>query len=259
MGDFGIGETAPARVFNAQGQSPFVLACDHATNHIPEQYGTLGLSPHQRLLHIAWDPGALGVALELSELLDAPLVASTVSRLVVDCNRATDAPDLVATISERTEVPGNLHVGEAERQDRVARFHTPFHDAVSRQLDSRVEAGREAILVSVHSFTPVYKDVWRPWPIGLITPQDPRFSQALFDALRTCTPGLLVGWNEPYSAHVGVTYTLEHHGDRRGIASSMIEIRHDEILGSDGIALWAGRLAEALQVARVAVENTVAA
>lgn len=259
MGESGMGQTAPVRVFNAAGRSPFVLAADHATNHIPEQYGALGLSPHQRLMHIAWDPGSLGVALALSDMLDAPLVAPTVSRLVVDCNRATDAPDLVATISERTEIVGNLHVGAAEKAERVARFHTPFHDAIAALLDERQDAGREAILVSVHSFTPVYKDVWRPWPIGLITPQDPRFTHGVFDALRTATPGLLVGWNEPYSAHVGVTYTLEHHGDRRGIPASMVEIRHDEILDSDGIALWAARLAEALQMARVAMEGMVAA
>lgn len=259
MGGMGLRPAPPVRVFNARGQSPFVLACDHATNHIPVEYADLGLSPHQRLMHIAWDPGALGVALQLSEMLDAPLVASTVSRLVVDCNRAPDAPDLVTTISERTEIVGNREVTEEERRARVERYHAPFHEAIAAQLDTRLAAGREAILVSIHSFTPVYKDVWRPWPIGLITPQDARFTQALFDALREATPGLLVGWNEPYSAHVGVTHTLEHHGDRRGIPCSMVEIRHDEILGDDGIALWASRLAEALRVARVAVESTVAA
>ena len=259
MGGMGLRPAPPVRVFNARGQSPFVLACDHATNHIPEEYADLGLSPHQRLMHIAWDPGALGVALQLSEMLDAPLVASTVSRLVVDCNRAPDAPDLVTTISERTEIVGNREVTDEERRARVERYHAPFHEAIAAQLDSRLAAGREAILVSIHSFTPVYKDVWRPWPVGLITPQDARFTQSLFDALREATPGLLVGWNEPYSAHVGVTHTLEHHGDRRGIPCSMVEIRHDEILGDDGIALWASRLAEALRVAVGVMASTVAA
>src|SRR6218665_471531 len=77
----------PVVTVNAGGASPFVLACDHASNRIPEKYGDLGLSPRQRLMHIAWDPGALPVALRLSERLDAPLVFSNVSRLVIDCNR----------------------------------------------------------------------------------------------------------------------------------------------------------------------------
>lgn len=259
MGEWAMGETAPVRVFNAKGRSALVLACDHATNHMPAEYADLGLSPHQRLLHIAWDPGALAVSLRLSEALDAPLVASTVSRLVVDCNRREDAADLMATISERTDIPGNRAVSEAERRRRVARWHIPFHDAVAAQLDSRIAEGRTPVLVSVHSFTPVYKDVWRPWPIGLISPRDPHFTRALYDALKAGTPGLLVGWNEPYSAEAGVTHTLEHHGDGRGLPATMIEIRHDEILNEDGVALWAARLAAALRTAEVELETTKAA
>ena len=74
-------------VSNARGRSPFVIVCDHASNRIPEKYGDLGLSGTERLSHIAWDPGALAVSHQLSDLLDAPLVQSTVSRIVIDCNR----------------------------------------------------------------------------------------------------------------------------------------------------------------------------
>src|SRR5436305_11817834 len=90
----------PAITINAEGRSPFVLECDHASNRIPEPYNDLGLSAIERLRHIAWDPGALSVSRNLVELLDAPLVHSTVSRLVIDCNRTHDAPDLIPTLSE---------------------------------------------------------------------------------------------------------------------------------------------------------------
>ena len=95
----------PVLVFNGEGRSPFVLACEHASNRFPDRFGDLGLTPHQRLMHIAWDPGAYAVALKLSDLLDAPLVASTVSRLVIDCNRAYDAPDLFPASFPRAGFP----------------------------------------------------------------------------------------------------------------------------------------------------------
>ena len=236
----------PVLVFNAAGRSPFVLACDHASNRFPEPYGDLGLTPHQRLMHIAWDPGALAVAMQLSDLLDAPLVASTVSRLVIDCNRRHDAPDLIPIASERTAIPGNRNVGDNERARRIGAYHEPFHAALQQVLDEREAAGTRTILVTVHSFTPVYKDVPRPWPIGLIHAHDARFSGALRDALLAEDAELNVGWNEPYSALNGVTYTLEHHGEERGLEATMIEIRHNEILEPEGVARWATRLARCL-------------
>lgn len=239
----------PVLVINAEGQSPFVLACDHASNRIPAELGDLGLTAPQRLMHIAWDPGAFAVAVRLADALDAPLVASTVSRLVVDCNRSQDAPDLMPTISERTEVPGNHNVGDNERAERLARYHAPFHAALTKVLELRRARNQQTVLVTVHSFTPVYKDEPRPWPIGLIHARDDRFTARLRGALQADEATLNIGWNQPYSALNGVTYTLEHHGDERGLEATMIEIRHDEILEPDGIALWADRLARCLTAA----------
>lgn len=248
----------PVVTINAAGASPFVLVCDHASNRFPERYGNHGLTPHQRLMHIAWDPGALAVAIRLSGLLDAPLVQSTVSRLIIDCNRGLNAIDLIPVISERTEIVANANVSTSERDFRIARYHEPFHTTIDALLEQRERAGLETILVTVHSFTPTYKDVQRPWPIGLIHGTEERFTHALFAALKADDPELNVGWNEPYSARNGVTYTLEHHGDGRGLDCTMIEIRHDEILEPAGIALWADRLARTLVHARGALTGTPA-
>lgn len=246
-----LGRTLPpALTVNPSGTSPFVLACDHASNRIPAEYGDLGLTPEQRLMHIAWDPGALAVALDLSAQLDAPLVQSTVCRLVIDCNRGGDRHDLIPVISERTEIAANAGLSAAERDHRIAAFHAPFHAAIEAILDERAATGAEAILVCIHSFTPTYKGVQRPWPIGLIPAADDGFTAALRDALLEDEPGLNVGWNEPYSSANGVTYTLDHHGNDRGLEATMIEIRHDEILEAAGVGLWAGRLGRCLERAR---------
>jgi predicted N-formylglutamate amidohydrolase len=207
-------------------------------------------------MHIAWDPGALAVALELSELLDAPLVHSTVCRLVIDCNRATDKHDLIPVVSERTDIAANVGLSDIERQRRIGDFHAPFHVRIDALLSERKAAGLETILVTVHSFTPLYKGVPRPWQIGLIHGTDASFTERVRDGLLADDPDLNIGWNEPYSAMNGVTYTLEHHGDGRGLDATMIEIRHDEILEPAGVSKWATRLARCLDFARGGVRGT---
>ncbi|KKB13084.1 hypothetical protein VE25_03810 [Devosia geojensis] len=245
-------------VTNANGSGPFVIVCDHASNRIPERYGDMGLSAIERVSHIAWDPGALAVSRALSELTDAPLVASMVSRLVIDCNRDLDAPDLIWTLSEATRIEANEGLSETERAYRIEHFHRPFHDAIDAVLDARRDAGRETVLVCMHSFTPIYLGVARPWPIGLIHAHDSRLTVALGAALLAESPSLNIGWNEPYAALNGVTLTLEKHGDARGLPATMIEIRNDELLEAEGVALWAGRIERGLEAARLALAGAEA-
>lgn len=239
-------EARAARVSNAMGASPIVLVCDHASNRIPERYGDMGLDPAERVSHIAWDPGALELSFALSQKLDACLVYSTVSRLVIDPNRSPDAANAIWTLSEATAIAANENIDAAERQHRIESFHRPYHDAIETVLDARAAAGRPAILVCVHTFTPVYLGVARPWAVGVLHGSDPALSAAVRDALARFNPSLSIGWNEPYAALKGVTHTLEHHGDRRGLASTMIEVRNNEVLEPDGVALWTERLGAAL-------------
>ncbi len=243
-------EEKVVQVTNAGGMSPFVILCDHASNRIPEKYGDMGLTEAERLSHIAWDPGAGAVSRQLSRILDAPLVESTVSRLIIDCNRALDAPDLIWTLSERTRIAANENLSTEERAFRIASYHRPFHHAIDQLLDARHQAGRESIVICMHSFTPVFLDVSRPWPIGLIHGRDTAFTERLRQALAATDATLNIGWNQPYAALNGVTLTLEKHGDGRGLEATMIEIRNDEILSPEGVGRWADLLARTLEAAR---------
>ena len=247
---------APVRTVNAQGQGPFAIVCDHASNRFPPAYGDLGLPPSERIRHIAWDPGALAVSMVLTHLLDAPLVHATTSRLIVDCNRFTDSESLMPAISEYTEIPGNRTISAAEKTERIARYYVPYHDAIDRLLAARKVAGLETILVCMHSFTPIFKGVERPWAIGILPAPDEAYSRALFDALQAEDPAMNIGWNEPYAAARGVSYTVDHHG--AGLAATMVEIRHNEILEPAGVAFWADRLARCLNVARGAHADSLA-
>jgi predicted N-formylglutamate amidohydrolase len=237
-----------AVVENALGSSPILLICEHASNHIPQRYGDLGLTEAERESHIAWDPGALGVARGLSRLLDAPLVHASVSRLVLDLNRDPSAPDSIVAVSEATAVPGNRDLPAAERARRVEEVYRPFHGATEKLLEARRIAGPVAAVVSVHSFTPVYRGVPRPWHVGLIFDRDDRLARRVGAALGR-DPALVLGLNEPYSPRDRVFHTLERHAERRGLAPLMIEIRNDLVRTADQQETWSGRLAPLIEEA----------
>jgi predicted N-formylglutamate amidohydrolase len=229
-------------VINGEGRGRIVLACDHASNFLPVEYGTLGLDAAEMQRHIAWDPGALPVATELSRLLDAPLVASRISRLVIDCNRPLEAADLIPALSEATVIPGNKDIDAAERRRRIVQAHQPFHDAIDAVLDEREGRGDESWLVSIHSYTPVYRGVPRPSEIGIIHDEDERIATPLIAGLRAVS-GLTVGVNQPYSPADRVYYTLERHARARCIPCAMIEIRNDKITNETSQRTWAELLA----------------
>lgn len=235
-----------ARVENPDGASSILLICEHASNVIPARYRNLGLGQAERESHIAWDPGALGVARELSRILDAPLVHATVSRLVLDLNRDVSAPDSIPSVSERTTIPGNIDLDPAERASRAREIYAAFHDALDAFAEARRAAGRLRAVVSLHSFTPVYRDVPRPWEIGLIFDEDDRYAREVESGLKLDAT-LTVGMNQPYSPADRVFHTLDRHAVRRGLAPLMIEIRNDLIRAEDGQQSWAKRLGPLLR------------
>ena len=234
-------------VERADGASPIVLLCDHASNDVPARYRSLGLSAAELKQHFAWDPGALAVSRRLSELLDAPLIYGRVSRLVIDVNRDPSDSDSIVAVGEETPVPGNTNLRASERALRVAEVYQPFHAAIDRALAERIPRGRVRALVGVHSFTPALHGASRPWHCGIVFARA-GFADALIRALRR-EDGLNVGVNEPYAPSDRVYHTLSRHGEARGLATAMIEIRNDLIVGADQQNAWAARLAPALEAA----------
>lgn len=215
------GEGAPVECLNQDGTAPVVLVCEHASGYIPAALHELGLSRAGRWSHAAWDPGALEVAKAMSATLDAPLVASRVSRLVYDCNRPPEAPDAMPDRSERIEVPGNRNLLAGARRARVAEIYEPFRNCLAGLLATRPGAA----LVTVHSFTPVWHGAERTAEVGFLHDADASLAQSMLakSAILPATAAL----NVPYDASDGVTHTLRVHG--KGRQSVMIEIRSDLI------------------------------
>jgi predicted N-formylglutamate amidohydrolase len=241
----GEDEPAPVAVVNGEGRGRAVLVCDHASAVIPRRLGDLGLPAGERYRHIAWDIGAEDVARRLSAALDAPLAVAGYSRLVIDLNRPLHVDDLCAERSEDTVVPGNVGLPETEKAERIATFYWPYHDTVHAMVDARAREGAVPVLISVHSFTPVYRGASRPWHVGVNYRLDPRLARLVLGALRA-EKGLTVGENEPYDVTLEGDYTAPVHAERRGLPHVLFEIRQDLIAREEGAVEWAERLAAAL-------------
>jgi predicted N-formylglutamate amidohydrolase len=234
-----------ALIFNDEGASDFLLLCEHASNYIPPRYQRLGLSSHEIDRHIAWDIGAAKVARRLAEALDAPLILSGYSRLLIDCNRPLGAPSSIPVKSENTPIPGNVGLTIEETRRREEAYFWPFFTRVSERLDCRAALGKSTLLIGVHSFTPVYNGAARPWRIGVLYGEAKLFGRALLE--RLCDePGLTVGENEPYCISLDEDLTVPVHGDRRGVPAALLEIRQDLVSDESGVEAWARRLALAI-------------
>ena len=204
--------------------------------------GDLGLPASELRRHIAWDPGIAGVADALSQHLDAHLIAQRYSRLVIDCNRPPGAPSSIPLISEATVIPGNEGLGREAAELRRRQIFDPYHRRIAEVIRRRLRDSVPTVLVSLHSFTPVYAGIARPWHIGTLYHRDTKLPPLLLKLLRD-ESDLVVGDNEPYAVSDETDYTIPVHGEARGLMNSGIEIRQDLIADQAGQRQWADLLA----------------
>lgn len=248
----------PPVIENAASTGRVVLVCEHASNTIPPRWGDLGLTEAQRRAHIAWDPGALGLARGLAARLDAVLVHAPVSRLVYDLNRAPDMAGAMPARSEIHDIPGNASISPAERAERTAAIYVPFHDGLHALLMERIARGLAPVVVTIHSFTPVYHGTPRAVEFGVIHDADDRLPRAILSEAQRQT-ALRAEMNEPYSAKDDVTHTLRVHATPYGLPNAMLEIRNDLIATPAAEAAMADRLAPVIAAALAAVATEAAA
>jgi len=238
-------DPSPVRIINPGGGSSFLLLGDHAGNAIPSALGTLGLDDTERSRHIAWDIGVGALGSMLAEALDAVFIRQTYSRLVVDCNRDPLAADAIPESSDGTEIPGNQALSGQHKSARIAAVHTPYQEAIAAELARRDEEGRETILVALHSFTPSWAGVDRPWQVGVLYDGgDVSFATAVLRNLRARS-AFVVGDNQPYAMD-GIDYTIPRHAYPGGRRYVELEIRQDLLGAPSGPRFWTGILLDVL-------------
>ena len=223
-----------------------MLVCDHAGRAVPRALARLGLPDEAFERHIAWDIGIAPLALQLGEMLRAPVFEQAYSRLVIDCNRAPDHPHSILSVSDGVEIPGNQGLSEFDAERRRLAIHAPYHDAIVAELDRRDQRDLQTILVCLHSFTPSMAGFDRPWHVGVLHMGVSPFSRAMLDLLAR-EPGLIVGDNQPYAMD-GSDYTAPRHAVARGRDFLELEIRQDLIATADGQLRYATLLARLLSM-----------
>ena len=221
------------------GAAQVLLIADHASNAVPPGVD-LGIDTALLDNHIAVDIGTAALTKALAAALDAPAILATVSRLVIDCNRDPEVPDVIPAASDGHVIPGNLLLSAAERALRIDAIHAPYHAVIAAEI-ARIPP---ALIVSIHSFTPqlaTRPEEKRPWPIGILYNEDDRAARAGLAWL--AARGINVGDNQPYSGR-DLNYTMDRHAEAAGIAYLGLELRQDEIGDAAGCAKWLGTVAE---------------
>jgi predicted N-formylglutamate amidohydrolase len=241
-------EPDPVMLRRPHGGSVVLIACDHAGNRLPRRLGTLGVSAAERARHIGWDIGAWGVCTLLADALDACAIGQAYSRLAMDCNRHPSWPGAAPEISEATPIPGNVGLTEADREARRVAIHQPYHAALGGMLAERRAAGRPTMLLAMHSFTPIYRGVARPWHAGVLFNRDNRMAMAMAELLRA-EGEWTVGENEPYAVSDASDYTVPVHAEPHHLPYLELEVRQDLIADAAGQARWAALLARLLPIA----------
>jgi len=243
----GPGDPPPVQVSNPAGRARALVVCDHAAPRVPIGLGRMGLPAERLTEHIAYDLGAAALARALSRRLDAPLVSSAYSRLVIDVNRWPDSPELIPEESDRVVVPGNRGFDAGEREARRREIFWPYQRQIGRMLDAIEARGAGLpLLVAVHSFTPSMNGKARPWHVGVLSGCDRRVAEPLLARLRA-RGHLVVGDNEPYSGLDLVGFTTLLHGEGRALPHALLEVRQDLLAADQGVECWCGILGTALE------------
>ena len=241
----GPGDPPPFISYNDHGKSPVLLVADHASPFFPASMNQLGLADWVLERHVAWDIGSDKLAQFLADELDAQAVLAGFSRLIVDPNRKPEAPSAFVEISDGIAIPGNIGLDDEQKALRIQSFFKPYHDKITSQLNHFSQGGIVPAVISVHTCSPVFDRIVRPWHIGIMWDKDPRIPAPLIQRFEQME-GICIGDNEPYSGRHPNDFTIDYHAESAGLPHVGIEVRQDLVKDEEGARKWAGILAEGL-------------
>ena len=236
-------DPGPVEVVNPDSPAPVLLVCEHAGRAVPASLGTLGVSDEVLASHRGWDIGAAAVARYLAKQLGAPLVLQRYSRLVIDANRPPGGAQSMPVISDGVGIPGNRGLTPEGRMRRIAEVFEPFDRAVAQGF----AAHPRRATFSVHSYTPRFEGVDRPWHAGFLTRKSPETAKKLMASVTRAAPELTLALNQPYQVDSETDWFIPAHAETRRLPHCLIEIRNDQIDRDAGALYWAGLLADAIR------------
>lgn len=233
--------TAAYEVWDAPGgTAPVVVSCEHASAELPDGWSWPEEDRWLLGTHWSYDIGAADLARDLAAALGCPAVLAGFSRLLIDPNRDLDKPTLYRLTAEGRPIHLNAGLTDAERARRLDTLYRPYH----RRLSEAVAARPGALLVAMHTFTPVYEGEARHLEVGVLFDHDEALGVHIADAL--AAGGLHVRLNEPYSGRHGMMFAAQSHADAHGRAAVELEVRQDLAGSPPWRRRFTGALARAL-------------
>ncbi len=233
-------------VFNQGPNDEYLIICDHASNKIPIKYDNLGLNKETIESHRAYDIGISDVAIALSEKLDCSLVMANFSRLLIDPNRGIDDPTLIPKLSENIKINGNLkskfNDDCDERSERINLYYLPYHQVIERLISESIKKSRVLKIISMHSFTPIWKGKRREIDLGILWDKDDRLASIFLNSFNKIN----IGDNKPYNGRL-MNDTLYKHGTLNGLPHVLLEIRQDLLETYKERLIWAHKIYEILK------------
>ncbi len=205
-----------------------LFIADHASNYIPKSLKNLGLSKNLIDTHISFDLGIRDLCISLSKSCNAKYIAGDHSRLIIDLNRDIFDPTLIPVIADKKVIPSNINLSNYEKRKRVLRIYKKYHDEI-RKIIKRDNIN---ILISLHSFNPIFKNKKRNIHFGILSNQDRKLSEAILNEMRRRK--IRVGDNEPYKGNL-IGDTMYTHGLQNNMNHSLIEVRNDLLSSSTRI------------------------
>ena len=213
---------------SAKKKKRILIIADHASNYIPDSLNNLGLNKNLFNTHIAYDLGVKELCIDLSKLLKSKYIIGEYSRLIVDLNRDLLDPTLIPEIVDRKIIPKNINLSENEKKIRITEFYNIYHNNIKRTIKS----DHITILISLHSFNPIFKNKKRNIHFGILSNEDRRLSNCIITDMRR--RGLKVGDNEPYEGNL-IGDTMYKHGLKNNLHHTLIEVRNDLLSSSTKI------------------------
>jgi predicted N-formylglutamate amidohydrolase len=235
------------------GQGPYLITCEHASCRIPSPLRTDASDRAWLGTHWGWDIGARTVARELVRSSGSHSVMARFSRLVCDPNRDPVAGDFLRRRVEGIPLSFNMNVDQEEISRRLSLYHEPFHSAVDAGLRARLNTLGDVLLLSIHSFTPVFDHRLRTMDMGVLF--NPYEAVALRLKTELEAEGFVTALNEPYSALNGMAYSVERHGTEHDVIYLELEVNQALICTPGRARKVARRLGDALSRLKLRTEE----
>jgi len=213
---------APYTLLSPERCGSFLFSCEHASNALPPDVSVSRKDQHFLDTHWGIDIGAEAVTRHLIELTQSQGILATHSRLWLDLNRSLDRTDLIRLETEGHYLSFNQQVDAREQQRRIDTVYHPFHQAYDALVKERISKQPPVLLISIHSFTPVWDGKVRTMDVGVLFDT----CEELGQQLATCIAkqDLFVECNAPYTGRGGLMHSVEDKGRRHQCAHLELEI-----------------------------------